>query len=125
MTDYAVFARKALSDDVLTRSECHEVLNAPDEDLLALLQAAFVVRSRYFGKTVRLQMLQNAKSGACQEDCHYCSQSAVSTAPIERYSLLPQRRMIEGARQAAASGLPARTLYRKLRRLSLNRGSAA
>ena len=48
-------------------------------------------------------MLQNAKSGACQEDCHYCSQSAVSTASIERYNLLPQRQMIEGARQAAAS----------------------
>jgi len=103
MTDYAVFARKALNDEVLSRSECHEILNAPDEDLLALLQAAFVVRSRYFGKTVRLQMLQNAKSGACQEDCHYCSQSAVSTAPIERYNLLTQQEMIEGARQAAAS----------------------
>jgi biotin synthase len=103
MTDYAVFARKALSDEVLHRSECRDVLSAPDEDLLALLHAAFSVRSRYFGKTVRLQMLQNAKSGACQEDCHYCSQSAVSTASIERYNLLPQRQMIEGARQAAAS----------------------
>ena len=48
-------------------------------------------------------MLQNAKSGACQEDCHYCSQSAVSTAPIERYNFLPQKQMIDGARQAAAS----------------------
>jgi biotin synthase len=103
MTDCAVFARKALNDEVLTRSECRDVLTTPDEDLLALLQAAFVVRSRYFGKTVRLQMLQNAKSGACQEDCHYCSQSAVSTAAIQRYNLLPQRQMIEGARQAAAS----------------------
>ena len=71
--------------------------------MLGLLQAAFTVRSRYFGKTVRLQMLQNAKSGACQEDCHYCSQSAISTAPIERYNLLPQKQMIDGARQAAAS----------------------
>jgi biotin synthase len=103
MTDYAVFARKALSDEILTRGECRDVLAAPDDDLLALLHAAFSVRSRYFGKTVRLQMLQNAKSGACQEDCHYCSQSAVSTAAIERYNLLPQRQMIEGARQAAAS----------------------
>jgi biotin synthase len=48
-------------------------------------------------------MLQNAKSGACQEDCHYCSQSSISTAPIERYNLVPQKRMMEGARQAAAS----------------------
>src|SRR5689334_16790396 len=103
MTDCAVFARKALNDEVLTRAECRAVLNTPDEDVLALLQAAFTVRSRYFGKTVRLQMLQNAKSGACQEDCHYCSQSAVSTAAIERYNLLPQRQMIDGARRAAAS----------------------
>jgi biotin synthase len=103
MADYAVFAQKALNDEVLSRSECRDVLQTPDEDMLALLHAAFLVRSRYFGKTVRLQMLQNAKSGACQEDCHYCSQSAVSTAPIERYNLLPQREMIEGARRAAAS----------------------
>jgi len=96
-------AQKALRDEVLSRSECQAALNTPDEDLLGLLQAAFTVRSRYFGKTVRLQMLQNAKSGACQEDCHYCSQSAVSTAAIERYNLLPQKQMIEGARQAAAS----------------------
>ena len=103
MTDYTVFARKALNDEALTRAECRDVLSTPDEDLLALLHAAFVVRAQYFGKTVRLQMLQNAKSGACQEDCHYCSQSAVSTAPIERYNLLPQNQMIEGARRAAAS----------------------
>ena len=101
--DYALFARKALDDEILTREECHDVLKAPDQDLLALLHAAFTVRARYFGKTVRLQMLQNAKSGACQEDCHYCSQSAVSTAAIDRYNLLPQSQMIEGARRAAAS----------------------
>lgn len=101
--DYAVFARKALDDEILSRAECHDVLKAPDEDLLALLHAAFTVRARYFGKTVRLQMLQNAKSGACQEDCHYCSQSAVSTAAIDRYNLLPKSQMIEGARRAAAS----------------------
>jgi biotin synthase len=103
MTDYAVFARKALNDEALTRSECRDVLRTPDEDLLALLHAAYRVRAQSFGNTVRLQMLQNAKSGACQEDCHYCSQSAVSTASIERYNLLPQNRMIEGAHRAAAS----------------------
>ena len=103
MVDYQDFAAKALRDETLTRSECQAVLDTPDEQLLGLLQAAFTVRSHYFGKTVRLQMLQNAKSGACQEDCHYCSQSAISTAPIERYSLVPQQQMIDGARQAAAS----------------------
>jgi biotin synthase len=103
MTDYSFYAEKALGDESLTRAEALTVLHAPDENLLPLLHAAFQVRSKYFGRTVRLQMLQNAKSGACQEDCHYCSQSAVSTAPIERYNLLPRKQMIEGARQAAAS----------------------
>jgi biotin synthase len=103
MTDYSALVSKALNDEVLTRAESRGVLTTPDDELLALLHAAFQVRSKYFGRTVRLQMLQNAKSGACQEDCHYCSQSAVSTAPIERYNLLPQKDMIEGARRAAAS----------------------
>jgi biotin synthase len=103
MTNYQGYAQTALNDEVLTRAECRAVLNTPDEDVLALLQAAFTVRSRYFGKTVRLQMLQNAKSGACQEDCHYCSQSSVSTAAIDRYNLVPRSQMIDGARRAAAS----------------------
>ncbi|MGE0642232.1 MAG: biotin synthase BioB [Nitrospira sp.] len=100
---YTILSDKALDDEPLTKAECRAVLETPNDDLLALLHAAFQVRSKYFGRTVRLQMLQNAKSGACQEDCHYCSQSSISTAPIERYNLLPQEQMIEGARQAAAS----------------------
>lgn len=103
MTDYMPFAQKALNDQPLTMDESLAVLNTPDDELLVLLQTAFLVRSKYFGRTVRIQMLQNAKSGACQEDCHYCSQSAVSTAPIERYSLMAQKQMVEGARMAAAS----------------------
>jgi biotin synthase len=103
MTDYTALAEKALHDEPLREAECQSVLKTPDDELLALLHAAFQVRLKYFGRTVRLQMLQNAKSGACMEDCHYCSQSAVSTAPIDRYNLLPQKQMIEGARQAAAS----------------------
>ncbi|MDH5669458.1 MAG: biotin synthase BioB [Nitrospira sp.] len=103
MTDYMPFAQKALNDQPLTMDESLAVLNTPDDELLPLLQAAFLVRSKYFGRTVRIQMLQNAKSGACQEDCHYCSQSAVSTAPIERYNLMAQKQIVEGARMAAAS----------------------
>ena len=100
---YQSYAAKALRDEPLTREEAAAVLSAPDDHLLKLLDAAFAVRRRYFGRKVRLQMLQNAKSGACQEDCHYCSQSSISTAPIERYGLLPRETMMAGAKQAAAS----------------------
>jgi biotin synthase len=103
MTDFGVLAEKALRDEVLTREEALNVLATPDERLLELLNAAFRVRERHFGRTVRLQMLMNAKSGACQEDCHYCSQSAVSTADVHQYGLLPRDQMVEGARRAAAA----------------------
>ena len=103
MSDYQALAEKALRDEPLTRAECLHVLGTPDERLLELLDAGFTVRERYFGRKVRLQLLQNAKSGACQEDCHYCSQSAVSTADIDRYGLLPMERMVDGARRAAAA----------------------
>ena len=46
-------------------------------------------------------MLLNAKSGACQEDCHYCSQSSISTAEIDRYALVSPKEMVDGARRAA------------------------
>jgi biotin synthase len=103
MIDFQAFAEKALRDEVLTREECLAVLRCEDDRLLDLLQAAFKVRERHFGRKVRLQMLLNAKSGACQEDCHYCSQSSVSTADIDRYGLLPRDQMVEGARRAAAA----------------------
>lgn len=103
MTDFGILAEKALRDEMLTKEECLTVLATPDQDLLELLNAAFRVRERHFGRTVRLQMLMNAKSGACQEDCHYCSQSAVSTADIHQYGLLPKAQMVDGARRAAAA----------------------
>ncbi len=103
MPQFDEMVEKAFRGVPLTREECRAVLATPDEHLLDLLGAAFKVRERYFGTTVRLQMLLNAKSGACQEDCHYCSQSSVSTAAIERYGLVAQDQLLEGARRAAAS----------------------
>jgi len=101
--DFRSLTHKAFSNEPLSRDECRQVLSTPDVHLLTLLDAAFQVRERYFGKTVRLQMLLNAKSGACQEDCHYCSQSSNSTAAINRYGLVSKETMLEGARRAAAS----------------------
>jgi biotin synthase len=80
------------------------VLDATEEELPELLAAAFKVRRRYFGKRVQIHMLMNAKSGLCPEDCHYCSQSSVSTAPIDKYPFLPKEKLIEGAMKAKAAG---------------------
>ncbi len=101
MTRYIELADNVVLGKDVSREEGLALLQTPDEELLGLINAAYRIRRRYFGNTVTLQMLFNAKSGACQEDCHYCSQSSTSTAPIERYALVEPEQMVKAARRAA------------------------
>jgi biotin synthase len=98
--DWECFAQKALSGECLTLEEGLAVLEADNDEVLPLLQAAFTVRKHYYGKKVKLNMIINAKSGLCPEDCGYCSQSIVSTAPVKKYSLLDKDTLLAGAREA-------------------------
>ena len=99
-TDWEALADRALRGEPPSRAEALAVLRAPDEELLPLLGAAYRVRRATFGKKVKLNLLMNAKSGVCPEDCGYCSQSIVSTAAIPKYSLLDEEVILEGAREA-------------------------
>ena len=94
-------ADRALAGDLLSRQEAQAVLDAPDHQLLELLAAAFRVRRHYFANRVRLHVLLNAQSGLCPEDCHYCSQSTLSTATIEKYPLLSLEKILAAAERAA------------------------
>ena len=97
-------ADKALQDIIPEREELKAVLNASEEQLPELISAAFKVRHHYYGKRVQIHVLQNAKSGLCPEDCHYCSQSSVSDAPIDRYPFMSKENLVESAKQAKAAG---------------------
>jgi biotin synthase len=99
--EYDQLALRVLAGEPVGREEALALLRAPDEDLLELLAAAYRIRRRYWGNTVQLYFLMNAKSGLCPEDCHYCSQSKVSQADIPRYNLLSREKLLDGARLAA------------------------
>ena len=102
--DFHQLADKALRSIIPERAELKAVLDATEEQLPELLSAAFKVRRHYYGKRVQIHVLQNAKSGLCPEDCHYCSQSSVSEAPIERYKFMSKESLVERAKQAKAAG---------------------
>jgi biotin synthase len=97
---YRELATIALQGDALSREQCHIVLRCPEGDILELLQAAFRVREEHFGRRVTIHQLINAKSGLCSEDCTYCSQSAISRADIEKYPLLGEEDLLQGAHAA-------------------------
>ncbi|MGG1636080.1 biotin synthase BioB [Paenibacillus sp. FSL K6-3182] len=101
-TEWQLLARKTLQGECLTLEEGLAVLEADDDELLLLMQAAFTIRKHFYGKKVKLNMIINAKSGLCPEDCGYCSQSLVSTAPVKKYSLLDKDTLLTGAREAMA-----------------------
>ncbi|CAI6087673.1 biotin synthase BioB [Cohnella sp. JJ-181] len=95
-------AEKALCGKRLTLEEGLAVLEADNDEVLMIMNAAFMVRKHYYGKKVKLNMIINAKSGLCPEDCGYCSQSIVSTAPVAKYTLLDKETLLAGAREAMA-----------------------
>ena len=101
--DWNALAGRVLAGMPITRDEALGVLQAPDAELLHVLAAAYDVRRAYFGNKVQLYYLMNVKSGLCPEDCHYCSQSKVSTAPIPKYPMLSREELVAGARRAAES----------------------
>ncbi len=94
-------AATVLAGHVLTEEEGLSVLQSDDAELLDLLAAAYRVRFRRWGNRVHLNLLVNAKSGLCQEDCGYCSQSRVSKAEIRKYDLLDEESILAGAEMAA------------------------
>jgi biotin synthase len=98
--DWQSYAYKVLNGDRLTLEEGLAVLEANNDEVLLLMQAAFKVRKHFYGKKVKLNMIINAKSGHCPEDCGYCSQSIVSTAPVKKYSMLDKDTLLAGAREA-------------------------
>ena len=92
---------KVIAGHSVTRNEAKDILESHDDELLDLMSAAFRLRQRHFGKTVQLYFLMNAKSGLCPEDCHYCSQSKVSEAPVPKYNILQRDKLLAAAELAA------------------------
>ncbi|GAA5505122.1 biotin synthase BioB [Novipirellula caenicola] len=101
---YQKLAERVLAGEAISREDALSILTAPDIDVLPILSAGYQIRHRYFGRTVQLYFLMNAKSGLCPEDCHYCSQSKISTAPVPKYNILKRDDLMEAAEIAANQG---------------------
>ncbi len=101
--NWSTLADRSLAGDLPTRDAARAVLHAPADELLALLDAAFRVRRAHWGRRVSLHVLDNAKLGACPEDCGFCSQSSKHASPSGEAPMKSVDDLVAGARHAFAA----------------------
>ncbi|NJK34653.1 MAG: biotin synthase BioB [Oscillatoriales cyanobacterium SM2_2_1] len=95
---------RIIAGECLTREQALALTHRtqPDE-ILALCAVADRVRQACCGSVVDLCSITNVKSGACSENCSFCSQSAHHpNAPV--YGLKPTAEILAEAKAAEAAG---------------------
>lgn len=95
---------KVLDGGDITREEAVRLLDTPADQLPYLAAAANEVRVKFKGARVEACALTNAKSGACSEDCKFCTQSAHYKTDTPIYSLIGVEKMLQQAKDAEAAG---------------------
>jgi len=88
----------------LTRDEALAVAHLPLDELPSLIALAHRVRLACCGPEVELESLINAKSGACPEDCAFCSQSVRYHTGVDVYPFLDVDEILDAAHATRAAG---------------------
>jgi biotin synthase len=86
----------------LTLDEVAELYRRPLLDLV--FEAARIHRANHDPRVVQCSTLLSIKTGACQEDCSYCSQSAHNNTDVEREKLLELDTVVDAATEAKRGG---------------------
>ncbi len=97
-------AQDIMDGGQLTREQALSLLKADDVDCLQIVDAAARLRRKYFGNTVKVNILTNAKRALCAEDCHYCGQSKDAENSEGKHPFVPGDELLEQARAAKAAG---------------------
>jgi len=95
----------ALTNDIRhdwQREEVQALFDLPLNDLL--FQAQTIHRQYFDANAIQLSTLLNIKTGACAEDCSYCSQSVVHDTSLKVEPLMDEATVMESAREAKKNG---------------------
>lgn len=84
------------------RAEIEALFALPFNDLL--FRAASVHRQHFDPNAVQVSTLLSIKTGACPEDCKYCSQSGHYNTELEKEKLLEVQKVLDEARAAKEKG---------------------
>jgi len=82
--------------------EVEALFAMPFSDLM--FKAQTIHRENFNPNEVQVSTLLSIKTGACPEDCKYCSQSARNKTDLEKESLLAVEKVLEAAQRAKEMG---------------------
>lgn len=85
-----------------TMDEVRDIYTMPFNDLL--FKAHTIHREKHPHNQVQRAALLSIKTGACPEDCGYCSQSGHHKTDLQREKLMPIEDIVQRAREAKDSG---------------------
>ena len=85
-----------------TQQEVNALFALPFNDLMFKAQTAH--RENFNANEVQVSTLLSIKTGACPEDCKYCSQSARYKTDIDKERLMEVEKVLEAAQKAKEQG---------------------
>ncbi len=88
----------------VSRDTALEILKSDAGEIPEILACATQLRKRYFGNSIHLCSIMNAKSGGCSEDCAFCAQSAHHRTQAKVFPLASTEELV--STYQAASKLP-------------------
>ncbi len=84
------------------QEQIEDLLNLPFNDLM--FRAQTIHREYFDPNRLQVSTLLSIKTGACAEDCGYCSQSAKHQTSLEKEKLLPLEEVVQAAESAREKG---------------------
>ena len=87
---------RAIAQGGLKREEVRRLIEMEEKELFA---GATEIREHYFGNKIEICFIINAKSGNCNMNCRFCSQSGFNTTQIEKYPFKSEAQLEEIVRE--------------------------
>ncbi|NNN22779.1 MAG: biotin synthase BioB [Acidimicrobiales bacterium] len=118
--DYSEFIesiRSKIIDDGLTlnEEELLQLAHFPTSKTQLIIELAHEVRLKCCGEDVDIEGIVSAKTGACPENCAFCSQSASAQSSVYPTSFLPADEILKAAKEAESYGATSFCLVYALR----------
>jgi biotin synthase len=112
--------KSAISGDNLSFEDALFLTGTGDSSMADLFAAASKIKRLCSENQIDLCSIINAKSGACPEDCAYCSQSSRSRTDAPVYPLLDEEAILARAEEAGKSRVKRFCIVTSGRRVSKN-----